>query len=98
MLSMQQGVYEQLLSKGLQEVLRRLQEQGLVPALAEVEAAERAGVLSEHFARVLRRALASAYSKEAPERQLQFYNSLVEHLASIAGPEGVSDAAAEPPA
>jgi hypothetical protein len=95
---MQPGVYEQLLSKGLHQVLSGLPGRGLVASLADVEAAERAGVLSEHFARVLRSALASAYSKDDPERQLRFYNSLVGHLTSLTSAEDVSGAIAEPPA
>ena len=94
---MQIGVYEQLLSKGLREVLTRLPERGLAASLEDVEAAERAGVLSEHFARVLHTALVEAYSKDEPDRQLRFYNSLVNHLASLSVAEGVTDAIAEPP-
>jgi superfamily II DNA or RNA helicase len=71
---------------------------GLTSSVAEVDIAERAGVLSEAFARVLRAALHQANSDSDPDRQVRFYNSLVQHLQSLTEDGVLGDAHALAPA
>jgi superfamily II DNA or RNA helicase len=94
---MERGLYEQLLSSGLQRFLECIPADGYAVTIAEVDGAERAGVLSEAFARVLRGALRDAYSEGNPDRQLRFYNSLVEHLQTITGDASLNAVVADPP-
>jgi superfamily II DNA or RNA helicase len=94
---MERGLYEELLSSGLQRVLERLPPDSYDTSVAEVDGAERAGVLSEAFARVLRNALRDAYSHDNPDRQVGCYNSLVRHLQTITGNTDLTSATAEPP-
>jgi len=54
---MKTGIYEQLVSVHLRRLLDELQHKGLTASISEVDAAERAGVLSEQFALILRSAL-----------------------------------------
>jgi len=78
-------------------LLERLPADTYDVTLGEVDGAESAGVLSEAFARVLRNALRDAYSNDNPERQVRFYNSLVQHLQSMTGDAELAVAIAEPP-
>jgi hypothetical protein len=80
---MKRGVYEQLVSHGLQQLIDRLPTRGLAASITEIDVAERACVLSDSFARSRRSALQDAYSDDDPDRQLRFYNSLVKHLHGL---------------
>lgn len=95
---MQGGVYEQLLSNGLQRAVATLASKGLVASLEEIDGAERAGVLSEAFARVLRTALHDLNSEDDSHRQVRLYNSLIAHLNSLAKDDEMVDEIVTPPA
>jgi len=80
---MQKGVYELLVSRRLEQLIDRLPTLGLAASVAEIDIAERAGVLSDSFARTLKCALHEAHSAADPNRQLRVYNSLVEYLQTL---------------
>jgi superfamily II DNA or RNA helicase len=94
---MEIGIYEKLVSRRLRRVVEALTSKGLAASLEEVDQAERAGVLSEAFARVLRPALHDARSESDPDGQLRLYNSLLERLQSLAGDNELAGEAVEQP-
>jgi hypothetical protein len=95
---MHEGVYEQLLSTRLQQLLNQLTNRGLTAHVAEIDAAERAGILADEFSRVLRIALAEVESDTDPNRQLNLYNSVLAHLVTLRGDDVIAGSFAERPA
>jgi len=94
---MHQGVYEQLLSKRIQQLVAQLVGRGARADVAEVEAAERAAILADELARVLRRVLSEFKTDGDSSRQLHLYNAVLAHLASLRSDEQIAESLAEPP-
>src|SRR5205823_14592644 len=63
-LPMEPGAYERLLSNDLRQAVEELAARGLLAKIEQADEAERAGILAEHFAKVLRRTLEGAASDE----------------------------------
>jgi len=95
---MQKGIYAQLLTQGLQRVIDGFASSGLAASSEQIEEAERAGVLSEAFGRVLRDALHDLTSDADPDRQVHVYNSLLAHLQSLAANDELPLKVVQPPA
>jgi superfamily II DNA or RNA helicase len=95
---MHKGVYEQLLSRRYQQLLSQSGSEGVTAQVAEIDAAERAGILSDELARVLRIALSEMKTDGDPNCQLDLYNSVLAHLLNHHGDEVIAGALAEPPA
>jgi superfamily II DNA or RNA helicase len=94
---MREGIYQQLMSRGLQKIVDGLRGKGLNAFVEQVDSAEQAGILSEAFCRVLRSALLEADTDAEPDRQVKVYNLLLEHLRTLANDPVVNDATIQPP-
>jgi hypothetical protein len=85
---MEKGVYEQLVTEHVKRVVEKLPELGLSATLENIDAAERAGVLSESFSRSFRAILSDAVrNDENGSEQTRIFESVMERLLSFAPKE-----------
>jgi len=94
---MERGIYEKLLSDGLEQVLKRLADVGLTAHAVQIDRAEQVDIFSNELAKVLRAVFAEAGENADGDVQATLYNSILSDLISRTSIDGLASSFIKPP-
>src|SRR6185437_15410088 len=94
---MERGIYEKLLSDGLDQVLKRLADVGLTAHVVQIDRAEQVDIFSNQLAKVLRAVFAEAGENADGDVQATLYNSILSDLISRTSIDGLASSFIKPP-